>query len=578
MKRILIILSLVIPIVILLYFWVYPEQAVLWQQPLLHFYLVTFFSFSAMVVALFTAVSLGDKSTPRHQLMATAFATMGALFFMHGVTTPGAIVFTVNPGIRWAAWLTLFTGGLIFALAALDTPPRPLPLKQRHLINGALALFCGAFILVVIFAPHWLAAVDEQAAPWHEQMVTLVTFAFWFFAAVRLTLTWRQTRNRVDGTMALLAAWNTIGTVSLHGFSTWELSWWVYHVILLLGVITAVVVLVQAYEQLRRFRLTYYYAAVGLILTAGLALLASHLFSKSVEQYLVHQIAASEMITTVVEARLYALLIAGGAMGLLYALMLIVVHRADRLITARSDELAQAYANLQAAEAMRDDLTDMVIHDLRSPLTSINLGLDLMQKSRQNPERFEEMTVRARGSVQQMMQLVDQLLDVARLETGQLQIDSQPLHIEELLREKSVLFAAQAEAAGKYIAVEIAPDLPGVPADKELIGRVLDNLISNALKYTPPQGHVFLRALLHGRDLAVQIADDGEGIDAAAAARIFDKFYQVKDGSGKPLRRGTGLGLTFCKLVVEAHHGRIWVDSTPGQGSTFSFTLPVGRL
>ena len=114
-----------------------------------------------------------------------------------------------------------------------------------------------------------------------------------------------------------------------------------------------------------------------------------------------------------------------------------------------------------------------------------------------------------------------------------------------------------------------------VEGDGELIGRVLDNLIGNALKYTERGGHIWLTAVPHNDSLTVQVRDDGEGIAPTATAHIFDKFYQVKDDSGKPLRRGTGLGLTFCKLVVEAHHGRIWVESAPGQGSAFFFSLPL---
>ncbi|HUM69427.1 MAG TPA: HAMP domain-containing sensor histidine kinase, partial [Chloroflexota bacterium] len=492
MKKVLIALSLIIPIILLVLFWLSPESDPMWHQPLLHFYLVTFFTFAAVVVAVFTAVSLGENSQPRHQLLATAFAAMGALFFVHGAVTPQAIVFTSNPGTRWAAWLTLFVGGLIFALAALDTPQRPLRLRLRRVITPVLVLFCGGFYLIVAFAPGWLSLIDAQASPWHEQVVTLITFAFWLFAAVRLTLTWRQTHDRVDGTMALIAGWLTIGTVSLHGFPIWHWSWWLYHIFLLLGVFTAVTVLVLEYEQLRRFRLTYYYAAVGLILTAGLALLASHLFSSLVEQYLVHQIAESEMITAVIRARLNGLLIASLSMGMLYLLMLVVVNRADRLITERNNQLTLAYTNLRAAEAMRDDMTDMIIHDLRTPLTAIKLGLELIGKNQAEPERDQQLLSRTQASVTQMMILINQLLDVARLETGQLKLNREPLQMAHLLQEKAATFASQLESGQKQLGVQTSNDLPVITADSELIGRVMDNLIGNALKYTERGGHMWL--------------------------------------------------------------------------------------
>jgi signal transduction histidine kinase len=578
MKRLFVILSLVIPIGLLLLFWLFPTLDPVWQVPLLHFYLVTFFTFAAAVVALLTAVTLGHTATPRHQLLATAFAVMGTLFFIHGITTPQAIIFTVHPGIRWAAWLTLFTGGLVFALAALDTPGRPMKRQQLRITHLALALFCGGFILITAFAPHWLMAVDEQAAPLHEQMVTAVTFLFWLFATICLTRTWRQTRNQVDGTMALIAAWFTIGVVSLHGFTVWQVSWWIYHFELLLGVITAVIILVLEYEQLRRFRLTYYYAATGLIITAAMALLASHLFSQMVEQNLASQLAGEALVTAVIRARLNGLFIAGLSMGLLYLLMLIVVYRADRLITVRNDELAHAYASLQAAETLRDDLTDMIVHDLRSPLTSINLSLSMIEKVLDDPVHQAERTrffKNAHDSIQRMLGLISQLLDVARLEAGQLSLHRETVDLGTLLEERASFFASQAASGRKQIETNTPPDLPAVQIDADLVGRVLDNLIANALKYTTADGHVWLRASQNGEAYLVEVADDGEGIDPQAAVHVFDKFYQVKDGDGRPTRRGTGLGLTFCKLVVEAHHGRIWVDSSPGQGSTFAFTLPL---
>lgn len=574
-NRLFIALSLAIPISLLLLFWAFPESDAVWQQPLLHFYLVTFFTFAAAVVALFTAVSLGDESTPRHQLFATAFAAMGALFFVHGIMTPGAITLTFNPGIRWSAWLTLFIGGFIFVLASLDTPQRPLKLSQRHLIHWALAIFCGLFYLIVVFSPEWLTAIDEQADPWHEQVVTAFTFLFWLWAAFRLTLTWRQTNSRVDGTMALIAAWFTIGTVSLHGFPTWQLSWWIYHLQLLLGVITAVYVLISAYEKLRQFRLTYYYAAIGLVVTAALALLASHLFSTLVEQNLASILEPENLSTAVVMARLNALLIAGFSMSLFYLFMLFIVNRADRVITVRNHELAQAYTNLQAAEAMRDDLTDMVVHDLRSPLTSIKLSLDLLSKTREDEQKFDQLLGRTQTGIQRMMFLINQLLDVARLESGQLHLNIEPVQVMLLLQEKANQFSPQAEAGRKQIKVVGKADLPAVPGDRELLGRVLDNLIGNALKYTEQEGEITLQAEKNGQVLDVHVIDDGEGMAADAISGIFDKFHQVKDAEGKPRRQGTGLGLTFCKMVVDAHNGRIWVESQPGQGSKFSFSLPL---
>lgn len=586
MKRLLVILSVVAPAVWLVVAALFPALDPVFEVPLFHFYVVTFFTFAAAVVAFFTTIALGSDSQPRHQLLATAFAVMGTLFFVHGVTTPNALMMTLNPGVRWAAWLTLFLGALIFAVAALDTPQRPLILTRLTLVRAAFAIFVAGFILIVIFVPGWLGAIDAQAAPWHQQLVFGSTLLIWIFAAVQLWRTWRSTRLPVDGVMALVAAWFAVGTVSLHGFETWRLSWWLYHGQLLLGVVTAVWALSRTYEQLRHFRLTTYYAALGLIVTGGLALFTSHFVSRLVERSLWAQLslqmpdaaaavmASTEATQIVVTARLQGLLIAGGAMGLLFLILMVVIRRADKLIHARSQELARAYADLKAAEVMRDDLADMIVHDLRTPLTSIRLSLDLMEKMADDAEQRTRFIANSKASAQQMLVLVNQILDVAKLEAGQLKPDYETISAAALLQEKAQIYRPQADSEQKQFEMDVAPDLPPFAADKGLLGRVLDNLVTNAIKYTEPNGRIQVRAWLNGTAVLFQVADDGAGIPPSVADNIFDKFYQATDEDGKPIRRGTGLGLTFCKLVVEAHNGRIWVDSQPGQGSTFSFTIP----
>ena len=121
--------------------------------------------------------------------------------------------------------------------------------ERPLLVHWSLGIFYSGFALIVAFAPHWLATIDALAAPWHAQVVFVLTFVIWFFAALRLRQTWQQTGLQVDGVMALIAAWFTIGTISLHAFEVWRLSWWLYHGQLLLGVITAVWALSRRNEK-----------------------------------------------------------------------------------------------------------------------------------------------------------------------------------------------------------------------------------------------------------------------------------------------------------------------------------------
>ncbi len=577
MKRTLVILAILFPPLALVVLLALPEWDLSVAVPIFHFYIVTFFTFTSAVVALLFASGLGEKSLPRHRLLTTSFASMAMLFFIHGVTTPGAIFLQFNPGIQWAAWLTLIIGGLLFSLAAFDGPNSPLSSGHYRRINWFVAIFYSLFVGIVFLAPEWLAAVDEAASPFHGQLAFWATFIVWVYASFRFGQIWRETRDRVDGTMALVALWLLWATVSMHQFPTWDLSWWLYHVLLLAGALLSFAALISQYEQLRYFRPTWYYFSIGLVITALVTLLASYLMSVVVERGFMTGVNSEE---SVVEARALGLAIAGVSMTTLFLTLMVVVRRAEKLLSERTAELTQAYSNLQASEALRSDLTNMIVHDLRSPLTGINLSIDLLDESLKDPKKEafrDRFLANARSSIRRMLVLINQLLDMTRLEAGQLELDQTALEIGPLLKARANVFSVQSEASNINIVVDVPVDLPVVSADGDFIGRVLDNLIDNALKFTASGGMVSLRAELNGRHVMVQIQDTGGGIPAEGLENIFEKYTQVKNQKNGDGRQGTGLGLPFCKLVVEAHDGRIWVESEVGVGSIFSFTLPISE-
>jgi signal transduction histidine kinase len=143
------------------------------------------------------------------------------------------------------------------------------------------------------------------------------------------------------------------------------------------------------------------------------------------------------------------------------------------------------------------------------------------------------------------------------------------------LFEKADLLRAQAERDGKVLNVGLAPDLPMTLADAMLIGRVIENLLTNALKFTPMGGTIDLNAERRGDAILIWVRDDGEGVPPESRALIFEKHYQVRNTDGQPRRTGAGLGLTFCRLAVEAHGGKIGVEGPADGGSVFFFTLPI---
>ncbi len=229
-----------------------------------------------------------------------------------------------------------------------------------------------------------------------------------------------------------------------------------------------------------------------------------------------------------------------------------------------------------ALERMRADLTHMIIHDLRNPLGSMMSSLQLIRTAFVERDRtlpLMKLLGIAMRSGQKLYRLIDSLLDLGRLEAGETDLKrtlvSPKLLVEEAVEQVHPLALGREQE----LETEIAPDLPKVLVDGEMILRVLTNLIDNAIKYSTRGGRITVG--VNSVDDAIQffVADTGPGVPLEAQQRIFDRFARLQ---GTSEVRGTGLGLTFCKLAVEAHRGRIWVESEVGQGATFYFTLPLG--
>jgi signal transduction histidine kinase len=238
-------------------------------------------------------------------------------------------------------------------------------------------------------------------------------------------------------------------------------------------------------------------------------------------------------------------------------------------------ELQHTHTQLKQAQGFRDELMHMIVHDLRNPLSSINISLDMISMMATDPDEQLHWLELANVASQTMTGMIDDLLNLNKLEAGKLKLILRPLQIGTLMLGKYESYAVRAVGEHKTVTLELPDDLPSLLMDVELIGRVLDNLVSNAFKYTHPGGQIEISARADETYLFVYVRDDGLGLPPEYRDRIFDKFVQVTDASGASLRKGIGLGLAFCRMAIEAHGGKIWVDSTLEQGSTFAFTLPL---
>lgn len=233
---------------------------------------------------------------------------------------------------------------------------------------------------------------------------------------------------------------------------------------------------------------------------------------------------------------------------------------------------ARLYLDSQQAVRTREEVLAIVSHDLRNPLSAVSLGASLLKMTDTMSEEDLEQVVTIEAAARRMNRLIADLLDVTRLEGGKrLPIEPAPVHPAVLLREAEELFRAQAGAALVTLDCEPPESSPAVFADRHRVMQVMSNLIGNSLKFTPQAGTITVRATPQGDSVVFSIRDTGVGIPRENLSDIFNPYWQAKRAE----RLGAGLGLAIAKGIVEAHGGRIWVESEPDKGTDFFFALPV---
>jgi PAS domain S-box-containing protein len=249
---------------------------------------------------------------------------------------------------------------------------------------------------------------------------------------------------------------------------------------------------------------------------------------------------------------------------------------AARYYITQAEDITQrkrAEAALKHAVAARDDVLGIVAHDLRNPLSTIMAQASVMERPEPEPER-RDPTPRLviMRSATRMNDLIQDLLDVAVVEAGELKVERARLSAADLAREVVETQRPLASSSGIEMRLEMGRDVRDVWGDRNRLLRVLDNLIGNALKFTKDGGHITVGIAPSAREVVFSVADTGPGMAPESVAHVFDRFWQA---AGRASRLGAGLGLPIARGIVEAHGGRMWVESTVGHGSTFFFTIPV---
>ena len=254
----------------------------------------------------------------------------------------------------------------------------------------------------------------------------------------------------------------------------------------------------------------------------------------------------------------------------------IMVEVHAKLIQRRGQEFIQwiqrdLTEHLQLEE-MRSDLISMIVHDLRSLLGNVISSLEVIQSTLAPKNQVEHTLLSiASRSAARLSRLIDSLLDMRRLEAGEVTLNKNQTNFSALVAEAVEQVEPSAKDKGLRLKNQVSPRLPYLDVDTDMIRRVIINLLENSVKYTPEAGTVTLTAKAGPKEITLSVRDTGPGIPRSEYTHIFERFARLHREAAP---KGLGLGLAFCKLAIEAHGGRIWVDSQLGSGSTFSFTLP----
>ena len=251
--------------------------------------------------------------------------------------------------------------------------------------------------------------------------------------------------------------------------------------------------------------------------------------------------------------------------------------RARRLLAEIEEAratLAIRNAQLEELEALKETLSQTLVHDLKNPLAAVLGNLELMERRVEEP--VLNLVRRSKAAAWRMHQMILNLLDVATLEEGKFLLHPETVDAAGLARKACQEMEGAAAPRGVTIAVDAGADRNEVRGDPAILRRVLDNLLGNALEHSPPGGKILVNVVSCDEGVEITVADDGPGVPEAFRERIFEKYQRLESRKTVP-GANRGLGLTFCRLAIEAHGGTIWVDEAPGGGARFRALLPASE-
>lgn len=553
-----------------------------WHSALGHVVIVGGASLLGILLALLTlriAVRIEDA---RVFLVGMGFLTVASVFFIHAIATPDVLMPGRTVATSWSAPLSLVLGSIFFALSGLPLEAADGNWVIQHAKRWLLLFGLGWLLyswLVLVAMPGWEQAgataaaahgaghESPSAAPLANQIRKVllpVIGGIGYAIAIRQHLQlYRQAPTRVGWALVfgiMLFAQSLLTQVF---WTAYGISFWLSHMQEFIGFAAITYAAVTAYRSGQ--------SDEGLLEGLLLDTTRSRLQARYAQalDLLVATLARGQSPDPALHAQLRQQL------GLTEYQLAVLSSASQAVAQARrqQEELAALNAELRQLEQARDQLTQLVVHDLKTPLTALLGFLQLVGSAPLSDEQREYLE-RAIFNGHGLAAQIDDLLDIRRLEEGRLELVRYPLAVESVLRSCAAQLQHWACEEQKELHVVVAPELQSYPADERLMRRVLLNLLSNALKHTPPGTKVTLRALCSGSDapLIIEVADNGPGIPEAIRERLFEPYYTGSmTSTGR--QSSTGLGLTLCRLAVEAHGGTI-VALSGSSGTTFRITLP----
>ena len=553
---------LIIPLIIVALLRLFPALdihawSLSWYTRLIQYYFGAFASFIALVAALFANSALGEKTTARSIFLTLGFITLSVLFLFSSLGTPNILIQGAsNPAFVWSIRLSLPASAFFFAASAMDWSGKAekFIVHYRRLFWLAELLVLLSYGLLVFGYPQGLTFLlaFEPVLPTVIGILAVVLL-LWTARRARV-LNWYG-KQMINGRLAVVFLLLAEAQLCLILGVAGQLSWLMYHPLVLTALIVTLSAILKSFQTSRDVQLSRYFAALGSILIAGLSLVSAEIGFRWLNTGI-----------GVNRTSLIPLSIAQGTLS--FIILYVIVFYLNQLINERNEALRRE-------QHLRSELTQLIVHDLKSPLTVLLSGMNLLGKESLGTltETQKRLIVNLEKSGDDILQMINDLLDVERLEAGALNLqktltDSQAL-LQKQIDESKIL----ASTNKQELTLIQEHRLPQIRVDRGLISRVFANLLSNALKFTPESGKVQVEISQQNHELRITVADSGPGVPAHERQRIFEKFAQVEGGE----RRGAGLGLTFCKMVAEAHGGSLTVEESKLGGALFCLILPFSE-